>query len=307
MIKFIENSAIDKDKWDATVASSNKSYVYGYSWYLDAVCDHWDGLILDDYQAVLPLPNQKKMGVSTLFQPFFHQCLDIASIKELDNQLVQAFYQRAINLFKINLFRSHIIIDGIEAEKWQYQTIDLNDSLDEIRSKYNSNHRRNIKSAKKNGLFVQEINSVNDFMQLFKKEVGERLHFQLVDYERLTKLLTSGIERKKITMYGVFDENELIAAGVFIIEKQVVTYLKGASNNHGRKLGAMHFLIDQVIEKFIDKTTVFDCGGSNVPSVAEFYKRFGAKDLSYYHYDYVKGKILKGLVEVKRKRSKHGG
>jgi len=49
MITFVLNKAIDKQKYDDCIATSIQSKIYAFSWYLDAVTETWDMLILDDY------------------------------------------------------------------------------------------------------------------------------------------------------------------------------------------------------------------------------------------------------------------
>lgn len=307
MITYVKNNEIDRQKWDSLIENSELSYIYGYSWYLDSVCENWDAMILGDYEAVLPLPNQKKMKLSTLFQPFFHHSLEVISTVKLDEKTIEKFYQKAIDKFRISLFRTHFKLNEFNPERWKYQLLEVGDDIDLIRSNYSSNHKRNLKQAQKNKLSIKELSNVPDFIDLFKNEVGDRLNLLDQDYDRLSNLIQTGIAKGKFKLKGVYNEETIVAAGVFILEKNVLTYLKGASNEAGRGCGAMHFLIDSTIAEHFSVIDIFDCGGSNVDSVAEFYKRFGAIDKEYYHYDIVKGKILKSLVNFKRNRSNHGG
>src|SRR5437868_14283744 len=45
--------------------------IYAYSFYLDTMAGYWDALILNDYEAVMPLTWKKKYGISYLYQPPF--------------------------------------------------------------------------------------------------------------------------------------------------------------------------------------------------------------------------------------------
>ena len=62
MINYIEHKDIDFKKWDSCVANSLNRLIYGFSWYLDVVCNDWDALVYNDYEAVFPLPKRKKWG-----------------------------------------------------------------------------------------------------------------------------------------------------------------------------------------------------------------------------------------------------
>ena len=56
MIRFVEHNEVDTDKWDQCIKRSINSTPYAFSWYLDIVVSNWNALILNDYEAVFPLP-----------------------------------------------------------------------------------------------------------------------------------------------------------------------------------------------------------------------------------------------------------
>src|ERR1700743_2045713 len=70
-IKYLTNNAIDKRKWDVCIANADNGLIYGYAYYLDIMAKNWDALVLNDYEAVLPLTWNKKYGFYYLYQPFF--------------------------------------------------------------------------------------------------------------------------------------------------------------------------------------------------------------------------------------------
>ena len=78
-IKYILREHIDEDKYNECITISKQSLIYGYSWYLDIVCDQWDALILDDYVAVMPIPWRKKYGITYVYPPLWLLQLGIFS------------------------------------------------------------------------------------------------------------------------------------------------------------------------------------------------------------------------------------
>ena len=62
-IRRLKRDEINSEKWNKTIKLAYNSMPYGYTWYLDAVSKQWEALVFDDYQAVLPLPFIKKMGL----------------------------------------------------------------------------------------------------------------------------------------------------------------------------------------------------------------------------------------------------
>jgi len=70
-IKHLQQKEIDKIKWDACISNAANGLIYGYSFYLDTMARHWDALVLNDYEAVMPLTWNKKYGFYYLYQPAF--------------------------------------------------------------------------------------------------------------------------------------------------------------------------------------------------------------------------------------------
>ncbi|MCK4361546.1 MAG: hypothetical protein KAV70_07350, partial [Bacteroidales bacterium] len=79
MIKHLTYQQINKSKWDECIKKSFNGIIYGYSWYLDIVCKHWEALVENDYERVFPLTTGKKFGINYLYQPFFTQQLGVFS------------------------------------------------------------------------------------------------------------------------------------------------------------------------------------------------------------------------------------
>ena len=73
-LRYLKHKNIDPVKWDQCISKSLSENIYGYHWYLNAVADYqWDAIVMDDYNAVFPLPVRKKFGLPYIYQPFFCQ------------------------------------------------------------------------------------------------------------------------------------------------------------------------------------------------------------------------------------------
>ena len=86
MIRYMQHHAIDRVKYDHCVRMDVKGLVYGFSWYLDTLTESWDALILNDYDAVWPLPVRTKWGLKYFFRPFAVQQLGIFSKLPLERR-----------------------------------------------------------------------------------------------------------------------------------------------------------------------------------------------------------------------------
>jgi hypothetical protein len=52
-ITYLSSQQVDKLKWDRGIEHAGNGLIYAYSFYLDAMCDNWDALVLNDYEAVI--------------------------------------------------------------------------------------------------------------------------------------------------------------------------------------------------------------------------------------------------------------
>lgn len=55
-IIYLKNEEVNRRKWDSAVSQSPFYSLFGYSWFLDTVCQTWDALITADYKHVMPIP-----------------------------------------------------------------------------------------------------------------------------------------------------------------------------------------------------------------------------------------------------------
>ena len=54
-IRYCHHKDIDFDKWENCVSNSLNACVYGHVWYLNNISLAWDGIVMDDYDAVMPV------------------------------------------------------------------------------------------------------------------------------------------------------------------------------------------------------------------------------------------------------------
>src|SRR6266516_1681416 len=91
-IQYIPKKKIDKEKWDRCITNASNGLIYGYSFYLDLMAKNWDGLMLDDYKAVMPLTWNRKYSIDYLYQPFVCAQLGLFG-KNLSNDLLENFFE----------------------------------------------------------------------------------------------------------------------------------------------------------------------------------------------------------------------
>ncbi len=289
MIRYVPHTEIDKAKWDLCIDQSVNGIIFAYSWYLDIVSEEWGALIAGEYEVVMPLPLRKKWGINYIYTPFFLNQLGVFSMQPITAALVDEFLANIPATFRyidLSLHHSNSTTrSDFKIEQRTIQEIDLNKNYEQIQKEYSENLKRNLKKAEKNGLQITPNIQPEPVVDIFRIAQGESLEvFKKRDYTHLLRLMQTLIQKGMGEAIGVYSaKNELLAAACFMKSHKRIIYLKGAANEKGKAVGAMHFLMDNYIRENASKYLIFDFGGSSVESLARFNNSFGSKETVYLH------------------------
>lgn len=99
-IRYLSDSQIDKQKWDACINNSINGLVYAYSWYLDSCTDRWDALVLGNYEAVMPIPLVRRRGKWKIHSMLISAQLGIFANKIPDETTVLSFLNELSKRYK---------------------------------------------------------------------------------------------------------------------------------------------------------------------------------------------------------------
>jgi hypothetical protein len=296
-IRLIRNKDIDRSKWDQCIGNSPSGIAYAHSWYLDRICSHWDALVSDDYQYVMPLVNNRKFGISYIYQPFFTQQLGVFSTLNPEPGIIKQFLDAIPKQFRL-IDMNLNIGNKFETEKFSTRHnstyhLNLRSGLSEIRVMYKSNTKRNIEKATQQSINITPVNDISRFLQF----TAENLRLKSPEiksrhYSSLQKVISYALENKCGVIIGAVDSaNQLLASVFFIQTNQTIIYLAASSNKAGIDKSAMFLLIDTFIQQNAGQNLTLDFEGSNIPGVARFYAGFGAIPLTYVsmHQNYLPG------------------
>ncbi len=287
MIRVLSRKEIDDDLWNSCLDKSYNGQIFGYSWYLDACCPGWKGIVENNYEAVFPFASKKKFGINYLYQPFFTRHFGVYSQQNISENERNKFLENLpikYRYWQFCLNSSHQYVpSNINTEKRVYQELNLNQDYLAIRHQYHENLLRNLKKAEKANLTIIRNYSPESVVSQFKLHQKEKqLGFAENDFETLHTLTKTLSEKSKSRCWAVMNSNGETMAGAFFMESNKrIVYLKGFSSAEGKKCGAMHFLFNILIQELVNTNVVLDFGGSNIESVSRFYKSFGAMDCVY--------------------------
>jgi len=284
-LTYIKHDQIDAEKWTRCIENAANSRFYANIWHLDRTAIIWDALVWGDYEFVMPLPVRSKFGFSYLYQPLFCQQLGIFPkptilILELFYQfLFEKFSYSDVHLNSQNHSVNHV--KEIEFLLRQNYLLDLKYNYKSLARSFSTNTKRNIAKSGINNL--QYIAGIQLKEYLAFKEANLMVKVSKKEIEKLKSIISFGQYKGIGEIYGVYSsENELWAAVYFCRWKDRVVYLNAASNNEGKKLGAMYFLLDSFIKTNAEQDLILDFEGSMIPGVARFYSGFGAIPETYF-------------------------
>jgi hypothetical protein len=178
-----------------------------------------------------------------------------------------------LNFTEVNEFPS--------SDVGQFQQLDLQPSIQELRGDYSTNAKRLLKKVPET-YRMETLDSPTEFVSFFKQQKGEELiGFTEAVWKRLSDLLEATKQHGHLSIYAMKENDDVIAAGVFISFKGTCYFLKGTATPEAKKNGAMYSLLDQVISAMQSTHHSLDFVGSNNEAIAQFYRKFGAKDQAY--------------------------
>ena len=281
MIRYIKRKDLDIEKYNDCIENSLQSRIFAFSWYLDIVADNWDTLVLEDYEAVMPIPWRKKYFIKYVYQPLWTLELGVFSKGVIDEnefliELLDEF--KYVNL-RMNAVNSFSMFEEDRDER-QFQFSSLGKAKE---TNYKSDRIKDLKRAKKADLIEKWNDNPQNLIQLFKENIGKKAKgITEKDYKNLLTLINICIEKRVGEMLSIFNKNnELVASGFFIKDKKRVSILVSSTDFKNRKNGENTFLIDRAIFKFKKHFNAFGFGGSSIKSVANYFNSFGAKTEVY--------------------------
>lgn len=284
-IRYLSHQELDFIKWDNCIASAPNGLVYGYSWWLDQMSRQWDGLVLNDYEAVMPLTWHKKYGFAYLYQPFLTAQLGIFG-QEINADLVNSFLQAVPSRFRYwDIYLNHrnvFPLTHFELYQRKNYILDLDQPYERLYTRYRENIRRNIRKAEQLGCKPVIDFDVEKMIILAVEQMRTYTKESADNTGRFRQLYEYLHDRQQAITYGILSpKDELIASCVFVFSHNRAYYLLVGNHPNGRTIGASHMLIDAFIRDHAQKKMLLDFEGSDIRNLAFFYSSFGAIEENY--------------------------
>jgi hypothetical protein len=286
MIHYVRSKDIKYKKWDRCIEQSANGNIYAYSWYLDCVCEHWDALVEGDYDAVMPLPFRRKIGVNYVFPPTMTQQLGIFGRETISENKVQEFIAHIPPRFKyyeINLNHLNPVPDDKHTVT-THTNLELNLNLPyaELLKGFSENTRRNLRKTEQINIRVWKNGDIRNLLQLFKKSKAAEIKTLPGDfYKVVEKAAGQMINRHQAEVWEVSINVDVCAGVLFAFSHNRAYFLFSAATPAAKENNIMHFLINAFIKENAGTDMILDFEGSDNKNLARFYKSFGADEKNY--------------------------
>lgn len=287
-IQYIQHNQINKQKWDICIAKSFNGLIYAYSFYLDIVSPQWNALVLNDYEAVMPLTWRKKYGIKYLYQPFFAPQYGVFGTNVLKPEIINLFLRHIPKEYKLIEIALNIFNKADEPTfkliKSQTFELDLIHEYSVIHKNYSTKFRRHIKKAESNGITCTKNNNPQPIIEMFRENRGKNVsNYKDKDYKQLLRLIYELISKSHAEIWCAFTkENQLCAGAIFIGSHNRAYFMFSALSEEGKKASAMPAIIDSFIKNNSTLNITLEFSTNNV-DIARFYKSIGTQ-LNYFNY-----------------------
>ena len=271
-IQKIPHHKIDFNLYDRCV---NQSIQYRYSAtskFLNAVAgSHWDILVMGNYQAVMPVPFVRKMGVKLVLLPKLCQQLGVFSVNDVAS-MNMAFHAYLMKHYFVVYYAYNQVNVLPQDFKRRQNFILLKQPYQEAYRKYSPKRKRKLRldeQVEQNAVWRElSFDECKNFM--LENMVGHKHPKDAYDYIKTLQALT---QTGHMHFYGFYYHNEIINALALYRDVRCVALLGTYNVKEKIKLNGSSKLMDFVISEWIWQKD-FDFEGSDVPSVEEFFRGF---------------------------------
>jgi len=285
-IKIIPSKNIDHARWDACVRNSPHGVIYALSIYLNHMADNWTGIVLGDYEAVLPIPWRKKMGIRYTYDvPFVQQLGWFAKNNYDSNHLQTVFLQQ---LFAFVQYGSYAFNFGnklpiVGASTQNNYILKLSNTYNSLVKNYRHDALNNLKKAGRANLRYLAC-PLGTAIDMFVSAYSQRFaNTTKSDYNNFTALCQILQQQQQAFARMVVDgkKGTVLSAAVFFTDNRRMYNIMNTTVEEGRQKSANHFLLDNVFKEFGGTGLVFDFEGSDIEGIKLFYEKFGAENQPY--------------------------
>lgn len=281
-IRLLHNRQIDYVQWDRSVLNSYNGLVFAFSWYLDTVCEDWHALVLDDYQAILPLPVVRRWYQCSIFQPPFVPVLGVMwqgnkDVRNIEDDFLD-MVRRKYSYIDLRLVRfNKQSLSRWQPEVFTFQKIDLIRPFTKIQINYTHGLKTELYHARKSNYTAMRGVQPAEYLSLAS---GGRGGSNLV-----RRLITASLRFNMGEVIGVYNAvNVICGAGLFVWSHNRCFLLSVVSDPAVGDEYIAKLVINRFLEENAEKNLTLYSINPEGHLPGNLLNQFGANDFKYYHF-----------------------
>jgi hypothetical protein len=267
------------------VAADPSCLPYALSWWLDAATGgNWDGMVMDDYRVVMPLPRGKFLGRYTQVQrpSFTQQCGPFGQLQPGDlKQLLTELPSRYLSFklpFSNRVIREEVPTGYSSRERTNY-VLDISPDFSAIHQDFHKVLRRKLR---RNGPAILSPAEPKEIIELYRQSAGLKAGLKPKHYLQIAAIIEAAQSNNAAICCRLDDEeNGFLAAGFFPFYRGRLINTFAASTSVGYAKEGMARMIVELIKANSGPGRLLDFEGSDIPGVAEFFRSFGPVERNY--------------------------
>lgn len=293
MIKKLKYDEVDWEKYQKCLENSEQYHFFAEKNYLDILLNkNWEVIVYGDYQAIMPIPLVVKVRLIFVLMPLQTQQLGIFSEKD-DVELNQIFYNFLIKNYNVLFysFNSKNKFKSALNSKINYKL--EKDFYENVKAKYSIHRRRNVRiTTEIKGMisFSENKNLLNSEKFFLKNILGVSPKVAKRMFRNMLKLQNNNL----IKVFDLYYKDTLVSQAYLVNALDQYILVNFINDKNYLKYNTSSIIIDQILQRSIAEKS-FNFHGSNIPSIAQFYKRFGAIEEKYNIIQNSKFELLKNI------------
>ncbi|MGU3374972.1 hypothetical protein [Chryseobacterium sp. M5A1_1a] len=298
MIKRLKYHEIDFIKYQRALSEACQLTDFASKAFLNIVTgENWGLLIYKDYEAVMPIAWSSNFGIKIIQMPAL--CHQLGIFSKVDNPNVNlSFFEFLEKNFAIAYYAfNKDNVFPVDTQKKKSYSI-LKNSYEDVKKKYHIHRRRNVRHTEDiltNAEFNGKIDFNTHIEDFFLENVRgiEKMPLKKIYWNTVMRLIEAGL----METFAVKYKNDIQSFVAIYCGKQTdyLSMFINSSQLENKNLPSI--AVDYQLQKCIEDKS-FDFMGSNVPSVASFNERFGAKEYFFSIIQHQKLNIISKIIKL---------
>lgn len=272
MIRRLQYKEIDFKRYAECLEKSEQRKYSATGAFLDVTSNkHWELLVYNDYEAVMPVPYVKKYGFKIVHNPMLCQQLGIFSEKD-DAEINQIFLEFLQKNYLIRVYKFNDANQFQSSLPQKKNFLIFPDSYEKVSAKYSPKRKRKLR-------LDEDVIKNSEVKTISFSEAKDFIKANILgadkddDIEGFINIFEKFYQLKTLEFLAFYYQNTIINLIVTYNDSRTVALLGTFNDKEYVKISGASVLIDRTIKENI-KTKIFDFEGGELPNIEEFFRGF---------------------------------